>query len=344
MERALAEQAPSQTSSSAGSPEDRPRGNLHRRLERAHAPAETPTEDDLPLVNKLKKTWAKGDISTVLVQEIAEAAEAQGARDMKSLSSTGTGGVWPQNIQRSLLRYFGQPSGAPPFTWINLPVKGGMQPHPVLLPHQFFGTLFAQRRNLWNDWVRGPAGAASTFWREMAGTPIVKDHPGLNPKRLDMTLPVGLHGDGDAFSKQDSLFVLSWNSICGALGMDGFSKRFVYTIVRKAQMTDGTMPTLLRCFSWSLNLLLTGITPDKNFEGRPCEGGGQYIAGGWRAACLQVRGDWEFLANTLGFPNWQAGGNMCWLCAAETSVSQELLWTDMSATAGWRATKRTHQS
>ena len=58
---------------------------------------------------------------------------------------------------------------------------------------------------------------------------------------------------------------------------------------------------------------------------------------------VQIRGDWEFLANILGLQNWADKHNMCWLCAASNSIPR-LMWHDMGAAAGWRATKRTHNT
>ena len=58
---------------------------------------------------------------------------------------------------------------------------------------------------------------------------------------------------------------------------------------------------------------------------------------------VHVRGDWEFMANTLGLQSWANKVNMCWLCSASNSLPG-LLWHDMSDGAGWRATRRTHES
>ena len=217
--------------------------------------------------------------------------------------------------------------------------------HPVLLPHKFFGCLFKHRRDVWDTSVRGPIGAALGFWQalERQGSSIVRDHPALDQARLAQTVPIGLHGDGGAFSKQDSLFVISWNSISSFLGSSGFTQRFPFTIVRKGEMAPSTLDELFRVFAWSVNVLLTGITPDRDWDGKPLSGGCEYIAAGWRAALVQVRGDWEFYANTLGFPNWATGVNMCWLCAASNTIAR-LSWTNFGDDAGWRSTRRSHAS
>ena len=94
-------------------------------------------------------------------------------------------------------------------------------------------------------------------------------------------------------------------------------------------------------FAWSVNHLLTGITPHQNWDDIDIAGGGQYIAGGFRGSLIQLRGDWEFLANTLGFENWAAGLNMCWLCSASNTVAH-LAWQDFGRRAAWRRTRHSH--
>ena len=103
--RALEEQSnPGEEASRASSSTEGHR-TLRRRIDRATATEDATPEQDLPLTQKLKRAWASGDMSSVKVQEFAEAAEQQGARGLSKLSSSGTGGVWPQNIQRTLLAF-----------------------------------------------------------------------------------------------------------------------------------------------------------------------------------------------------------------------------------------------
>ena len=99
-----------------------------------------------------------------------------------------------------------------------------------------------------------------------------------------------MHGDGGAFSKQDYLFVLSWNSIVASnVGGRGFGKRFLYSIVRTYEMTPATLPMLFTVFAWSCNALLTGITPEEDWNQIPL-GRGEFIAERWRASMVHLRG------------------------------------------------------
>ena len=109
--------------------------------------------------------------------------------------------------------------------------------------------------------------------------------------------------------------------------------------MRKRDQSPETLDALWKMFGWSLNALLTGITPEMNWEDRPCDGANEFIAEGWRGARIQVRGDWEFYANVLRFPNWATNVNMCWMCQASNIISH-LKWQNAGADAGWRSTRR----
>ena len=193
IERALAEPGDQDASSEATSSTNPLRGPLRRRLARAEGP-EAMDPDDLPLVESLKRRWADGKITSPLVQEFADAASRQGAEGMRRLASAGTSGRHPQNIQRSLLSFFGTPIGAPGTTWVRPPMRNGGEIHLVLLPHEFFGKLYAEPRPRWEEWIRGPYGAAKAFWDHLRSSSIVREHPALNAKRLHQALPIRTEG------------------------------------------------------------------------------------------------------------------------------------------------------
>ena len=76
---------------------------------------------------------------------------------------------------------------------------------------------------------------------------------------------------------------------------------------------------------------------------RPIDGVPKYLAGGWRAALVQVRGDWQFYCELFHVPAWNAAVNMCWMCKASSNIPH-LRWVLCNLEAGWRATRRTHES
>ena len=233
--------------------------------------------------------------------------------------------------------------------WLRLPVKGKQSHilHPCYLPHEFFSTLHSERPELFERWIRGPLGAAKCFGEKLRGSQIFENHGALNPLHFDKLLPIGLHGDGGSFSKQDSLMVLSWNGVLGTMSgtEKGFARRFLFTVIRKTEMLESgeTMDYLWKVFSWSVNLMLTGINGEQDYEGRPLNEPRRFLASGYRASLMQIRGDWEFLSNVIKLVHWGRSGNMCFLCKAENEEGP-LKWHNVGESAGWRSTLRTHSS
>jgi len=258
------------------------------------------------------------------------------------VAAFGKFGENPKMLHQGLVRLFGIPAGAPDFTWVLVPTTRGEVFVPVLLPHEFFGRLHASRRALWEQAIRGPADAAKAFWDFLQDTPMVRDHPYLPNGRRHQTIPLGLHGDAGPFTKQDGVFVISWNSLIGGEAGEGFAKRFLFAVIRKADLVPGTLDALWTVFAWSANALLTGISPEVDWAQREIGGGGDYIAGGFRGAVVQLRGDWEFYCQIFKFPYWHEAERMCWLCKASNTI-ERLLWTSVGADAGWRSTRMGQQ-
>ena len=174
----------------------------------------------------------------------------------------------------------------------------------------------------------------------MGGTPFFREHPGMDPDRLSTTIPLGLYGDGGAFSHQDSLLVLTWNSLLGVGST--MEKKFLMTCIKKSDIGPGTYEDLFSILSWSFNVLLTGLSPAVDWLGREQPGEVGYLAHPYRACLAQVRGDWEFYATIFSFPRWNGAHRMCWMCDA--SASGRLAFSKMGPDAPWRETRHSHES
>jgi hypothetical protein len=296
---------------------------------------------DLPLVNSLRRDWAKGLLSAKKVQEYAWGAQFQGAEGLRDIAKAGTSGANPQNIQRSLINLFGQPLGAPPIDWYRIPMKVGHVFHPFLLPHKFFQAIYKDRRGDWEHFLQGPIGAAQQYWDNMKDNLYVKNHPNFPMNTWAKTLPLGLHGDAGAYSKQDSLMVISWNSLLGRGNTR--RKRFLFTFLRKRDYSRETLDVCWKIFAHSMNQISEGKTASVDWQGKPMLGGGQTLADGWCGALCQCRGDWQFYCEIFQFPQWNAAERMCWLCKASSTIPH-LYWTLVELGAGWRETMFTHES
>ena len=256
----------------------------------------------------------------------------------KGLAGAGAGGVYTGNLYRDLKRLFGWPIGAPPIDWIMLPTKTGgpNTPWPVIWPHRFFQEVHAKRQDIFTSRIVSAEAACSDFWDSMRHTDFVTNHPFLPEAIWPRTVPIGVHGDGGAFSKADSLYCIAWNSLV-VIGPT-IQTRFIFSIIPKHDLLPNTLDELLRAFSWSVNVLLSGETPHLDWRGRKQDGGGVALANGWRAVLTQARGDWEFYRHFFYFPAWNAENVMCPFCQASATVP-ERLWTHVADDAGWRGTK-----
>jgi hypothetical protein len=133
--------------------------------------------------------------------------------------------------------------------------------------------------------IAGPKHACRQFWTAIQHSDFVTQHPNLPRSSWDYTVPIGMHADAGAFNKQESIYVFSFNSLVGRGSTH--QKRFIFTVIKKSMMRADTMTEILRVFAWSCNVLLSGLTPHQNPFGRTMDGGGEAVAGPWRAALCQ---------------------------------------------------------
>lgn len=213
---------------------------------------------------------------------------------------------------------------------------------PSIPPARIFSSLYLNLNDFWQESIRGAEGSALEFWEALRSSPM--RHPEVHPEhRWPFLIPLGVHGDAGSFSHQDSLFVVTWNSLIAGGPRTGFTRRFLYTVILKEHLTTETWVELWKVFSWSMNALLTGVSPSENWDNNPRDGGNRFLADRWSAAVVQVRGDWEFLTMNLGLARWDDKINMCMFCLASNTI-EHLLWQRFGAHAGWRRTLRTHSS
>jgi hypothetical protein len=173
------------------------------------------------------------------------------------------------------------------------------------------------------------------------GFRFCEKHPFLPRRAWATSVPIGFHGDGGGFNKHDSLYALSWNSLVSRGAT--MQTKFIFTVMKKSDMVADSLDQLLRAFSWSMNVLLSGETPTLNWLNEPMAGGGNALAGGHRGVLAQARGDWQFYCQAFYFPQWNCADVMCPFCRA-SSADAARSWTDVSAEAGWRATKWVHEA
>ena len=138
---------------------------------------------------------------------------------------------------------------------------------------------------VWATSVVGEPDAPARFWESMSGGDFVRRHPVLTRAMWPRAIPVGFYGDAGAFSKQESVFCFTWNSLLGTGST--MHKRFLFTVIRKSLMVSGTLDAIMRIFVWPMDALLTGMMPEANWLGNPIAGGTP-IAGGYRGVFAKL--------------------------------------------------------
>ena len=109
-------------------------------------------------------------------------------------------------------------------------------------------------------------------------------------------------------------------------------------------ITDGTMEAIAKIVGWSFNVLLTGLRPELDENGAQLNSAeAKYLANGWKAALVHVRGDWEFFNSIFWVPHWANEARMCWLCGALGSNKSPLRYSRSDCGAPWRETRLTHE-
>jgi hypothetical protein len=177
-----------------------------------------------PLDKSLGKDWAEGKVTSKQVVKYCAGAALLGARGeaIEKFAKCAAWGKHGQNAQRDLMKALGRPTGAPDLYRASLPLKGKngqreFHNHPFALPHEMFACMFQERRDFFQEHVLGEPSKLEQCWRSLEEQQFVRDneaHASAKAAGFEL-VPLGLHCDAGAFSKNDSLYVLTWNSLVG---------------------------------------------------------------------------------------------------------------------------------
>ena len=328
--------------------------------------AQLQEEDPKPAPSKLASMlvglWSWGDISTPLVQALAEAAREDGLEheQIQKLAKLGARGKYPGNMQRDILGVCGEfgvlqkAVSQIPIRLKHPTVEGQSQVNLLsfLLPHKLFACLFEAAPSAFEASVLGGKATNITrFWAAMHNHPMLASRPELHSRAdLHKVVPIALHGDGVNYMQVKraggkSFDVLSWSSLL-TRAPTKVSSFLMFAVVKQVVKDSGfgqSWPQVWRVLCWSLQSLSTGLWPMVDWEGKPfeegsidCEKKGKPLAAGYAAIVFVLRSDLEFLANHFKLNN--PNSNLpCALCKADRGMDS-VPWTDCRAGARWRDT------
>ena len=254
------------------------------------------------------------------------------------LASLGAFGAHPQNCERDYHRMQRQMMHN---ANINLTVKycpinmkdmiaNEVQKQEIgfLMPHEVFAFLY-DHPLAWQHAVLGggPETQIMDFWDFYAKSNAqwYVRHPvaTLTPADRAKTIPIGLHGDDVALYKTSArhkAVTMCWNSVF-AHHLGSMLSRFCLFMIPYERMLAGSLNQALEIISWSLQACFKGEWPLFGHDGGELHGyafrqRGRKLAGGFRMALTQIRGDMKFLKELFNFKSSYAHHNCCHRCVA----------------------------
>lgn len=294
----------------------------------------TDSQDDA-LRHVLADIFLTNKLSALDTFRLARGAMISGSSDVGDLAKVGAGGKHVKNLARDLMSALLKDCVLPDIFWWRIPVWDlaadcqTMVELPFLLPHEYIHTIVSG--NGIPMFIESPdtyvelAGRKQSLCQQL-GLPC------------DITVPIGLHGDGVPYTKRDSLEMFAWNFLAhpcaNRIPFTGISKQFTCKCGCKGRHTFNA---ILDVFVWSFKMLITGtiasVLPDgkkwPELTWRPLQPGAKLVC---RALLLQCRGDWPFLRTLFAFPAWNSE-SICWLCKANHS---DLNYKQCGKDAPWR--------
>ena len=295
--------------------------------------AEAEAEAAVPFNAELRKDWLEGKMTSEAVLRLATKAAQQGAEHVGKFARKT---LHAGHAQRDLMRALGWPKEAPEFVWLEVNTPRGKRSHPIVCPIRMFESLRSSNPRRFQKTIIGSRKALEEFWEGLKGHPIYEK----NKRFINTNSTVGLllHGDGAPTHKCDGLYTLSFSSAT----CEGSTKEscYVMTVIKKSDLSDGTLDEIFKYLVWAFNALAKGRWPPLDWNGRPYEKANQLIAEGKdNAAVVFMKGDLEFYSQVLNFPAAGSSNLFCWICGASQSIEDCNCYTaDEHAT--WRPTVR----
>ena len=276
---------------------------------------------------------------------------------VQSLADMGSGGEFTGNLQRDFERHVRRHGAEVDIRlWahnINFQDGLGVQQRKVycLLPHDVLSFLWRKERSVFSDIFEGPPGSLSDFWAAAEGQPWFNANP-LRPQIVKdpcCVLPLRLHGDDAPLWKTVCGLCLSFSS---PLAWCDTAQRSIFPVfyLPMVRLEPGAEQDLYSIVVWSLNCLMTGRFPDRDWRGKLFSHrymperfrvANHMIASGLRFTVSEILGDLKFLKEALLLPVSYQHRELCMFCYA-CKTANALCFSDFREGAGHRARKRSH--
>ena len=268
------------------------------------------------------------------------------------------------NYERSLHRWFRkqafaelmpQPYNFPLTVYGTTKLSMKRAVHACLLPHEWFGTLYAFPE-LFEELMTGGEANLRHFWDRSRETDWYRSHPVIGTAKPEWQVPIGHHGDDVGVFSGEKVLVMTWGSVATALNV--LDTRLIFTGIYVKQLIDDvTLDEIHKVFAWSMRCLALGIYPANDHNGRPFSLGhhphrfalanreNPLIAGGHIGVWSEMRGDWKYVAQALTLAaSFATAAKLCHLCKANRTKRR--LWYTHTRRNYWplRRTRYSHRN
>jgi hypothetical protein len=316
-------------------------------------PSDASSKRDLQLLFEMLTSVGDGKCHAEFVSRVARSASHQHSHPaLREVAS-----IDPHNFERGLQSWARRQvwSSMLPdlysFTITVDSLEGPVQrEHYCLLPHEVFASLYLEARSFFEFLFVGPGDNLQRWWGEAERTSDYwfANHPVIR-EISDRTkiVPLGLHGDDAGVCGLQQVLVLTWGPV--ATKHATVDSRLVFSMLRVADIVkdgDVTMQEIYKVLAWSFRCLARGLWPASDHSGRPwparshraLQGEARAsLAGDYRGAWAQLRGDWKFLRDCLHLEQHYGCNYICHLCRAHKNIAR-LRFTDFSLSAYHRRT------
>lgn len=217
---------------------------------------------------------------------------------------------------------------------------------PLVLPHECFAAIFRAGRERWlRSILGGNVGSLQEYWKHaLQHYRWTDEHPLRAGFVAGTIVPIGFYGDGARVTKDDSLLTMTWNSVVASAVRPSFESRMVICACPTTWLLETSVDDIAAVVSWSFGAMADGHFPSTDHLGRAWPRGsernlraGLPLSPGYRAALVEFRGDWEWLAKALHIPT-ASSSEPCYKCLCTSRGIMS--WTDFREDAPWRTALR----
>ena len=294
------------------------------------------------MAEELLLAIGEGRLSISSAARIAEARMAEPSPDADTAALAACAASEGKNAERTLHRWVERQPWRKllpqPYAFKAPLQRNGVRYNGVLscmLPHEVFSCLAKQPEAF--KQLFGASEELEDFWEAVLtsarGRAWLANHPGLLAAAATRRVPIGIHGDEGEMRGKEKVLVLSWGGVCRRGST--LDTRLLFAVLKAAECCPGraTWFAAFHVWQWSLAALASGKHPRADEHGRPFKDparkalagkqlveGDQPTVGAW----VELRGDWEFLRDSLGLQDHFGSTRICHLCQATKNTGGPL--------------------